>query len=129
MLCFAISEFVFETSCRKRQILRKYIRRHLSIRLLYALMSILQSATRYVKTYMFFHLYSQFIKVNHYRSRYGLQHGALAHTEQKAIKGPTNYYSVKPFKRENQRSNLYKKRETRMNYINRRQLLYIRFLI
>ena len=23
---------------------------------------------------------SQFIKVNHYRSKYGLQHGALAHT-------------------------------------------------
>ena len=41
---------------------------------------------------------------------YGLQHGALAHTEQKAIKGP-KITSVKPFKRENQRSNLYKKRE------------------
>ena len=27
-------------------------------------------------------------KVNHYRSMYGLQHGALAHTEQQAIKGP-----------------------------------------
>ena len=29
---------------------------------------------------------SQFIKVNHYRSKYGLQHGALAHTEQQAMK-------------------------------------------
>ena len=38
---------------------------------------------------------------------YGLQHGALAHTEQQAIKGP-KITSVKPFKRENQRSNLYK---------------------
>ena len=37
---------------------------------------------------------------------YGLQHGALAHTEQQAIKGP-KITSVKPFKRENQRSNLY----------------------
>ena len=25
------------------------------------------------------------------RSKYGLQHGALAHTEQQAIKGPQNY--------------------------------------
>ena len=39
---------------------------------------------------------------------YGLQHGALAHTKQQAIKGP-KITSVKPFKRENQRSNLYKK--------------------
>ena len=46
---------------------------------------------------------------------YGLQHGALAHTEQQAIKGP-KITSVKPFKRENQRSNLYKKRETRNTY-------------
>ena len=49
-------------------------------------------------------------KVNHYRYRsmYGLQHGALAHTEHQAIKDP-KITSVKPFKRENQRSNLYKK--------------------
>ena len=46
-------------------------------------------------------------KVNHYRSMYGLQHGAFAHNEQQAIKGP-KITSVKPFKRENQRSNLYK---------------------
>ena len=46
---------------------------------------------------------------------YGLQHGALAHTEQQAIKGP-KITSVKPFKRENQRSNLNKKRETRNTY-------------
>ena len=60
---------------------------------------------------------------------YGIQHRALAHTEQQAIKGP-KITSVKPFKRENQRSNLYKikKRETCINYINKRQLLYIRFL-
>ena len=51
---------------------------------------------------------------------YGLQHGALAHIEQKGIKGPT-ITSVKPFKWENQRFNLYKneKRETRINYINK----------
>ena len=60
---------------------------------------------------------------------YGLQHGALAHTEQQAIKGP-KITSVKPFKRENQRSNLYKKgeRETLMNNIKKQQLLNIRFL-
>ena len=62
---------------------------------------------------------------------YGLQHGALGHIEQQAIKGP-KITSVKPFKREKQRSNLYKikkqKRETHINYINKRQLLYIRFL-
>ena len=29
---------------------------------------------------------NNFLKVKHYRSRYGLQHGALAHTEQQAIK-------------------------------------------
>ena len=34
---------------------------------------------------------------------YGLQHRALAHAEQQAIKGP-KITSVKPFKRENQRS-------------------------
>ena len=32
---------------------------------------------------------------------YGLQQGALAHTEQQAIKGP-KIASEKPFKRENQ---------------------------
>ena len=37
---------------------------------------------------------------------YGLQHGVLAHTEQKAIKGP-KITSVKPFKRENQRSSTH----------------------
>ena len=26
----------------------------------------------------------------HYRSKYGFQHGVLAHTEQQAIKGPKN---------------------------------------
>ena len=60
---------------------------------------------------------------------YGLQHAAVAHTEQQARKGP-KITNVKPFKRENQPSNLYKKqkRDTRINYINKRQLLYIRFL-
>ena len=43
----------------------------------------------------------------------GLQHGALAHAEQQAIKGP-KISSVKPFIREYQQSNLYKKRETRI---------------
>ena len=41
---------------------------------------------------------------------YGLQHRAEAHTEQQAIKGP-KITNVKPFKQENQRSNLYKKGE------------------
>ena len=36
---------------------------------------------------------------------YGLQHGALNHTEQQAMKGP-KITSVKPFKQENQRSNI-----------------------
>ena len=31
---------------------------------------------------------SQFIKVNHYRSKCGLQHGTLAYTGQLAAKGP-----------------------------------------
>ena len=44
---------------------------------------------------------------------YGLHH--VGHTEQQAIKGP-KITSVKPFKRENQRCNLYKKRETRNTY-------------
>ena len=47
------------------------------------------------------------------------QHGAL--DEQKAIKGP-KITSVKHLKRENQRSNLYKKnekRETLLNHINK----------
>ena len=63
------------------------------------------------------HPNNNFKKVNHYRSMYGLQHGALVHTEQQAIKGP-KITSVKPFKLENQRSNLYKKkkRETRNTY-------------
>ena len=60
-------------------------------------------------------------------SQYGLQHGAWAHTEQQAKKDPKKT-SVKPFKRENQRSNLYKKRETLMNAINKLQQLNIRFL-
>ena len=37
---------------------------------------------------------------------YSLQHGALAHTEQQAIKGP-KITSVKPFKWENQRSKVH----------------------
>ena len=31
---------------------------------------------------------SQFIKLNHYRSKYGLQHGALAPTEHQIMKDP-----------------------------------------
>ena len=46
---------------------------------------------------------------------YGLQHGALAHTKQHAIKGP-KIASVKPCKPGNQRSNLYKKQETKNMY-------------
>ena len=41
---------------------------------------------------------------------YGLQHGALAYTEQQAIKDP-KITSVKPFKRENQRSSLYENKK------------------
>ena len=37
---------------------------------------------------------SQSVKVYHYRSKYGLQHGALAQNEQQAIKGPKIYYST-----------------------------------
>ena len=33
-------------------------------------------------------LKSQLVETNHYRSKYGVQHGALAHTEQQDIKGP-----------------------------------------
>ena len=32
----------------------------------------------------------QFVKVNHYKSKYGLQHETLAHTEQQAIQGSRN---------------------------------------
>ena len=46
---------------------------------------------------------------------YGLQHGALVHTEQQAIKGP-KIITVKPFKQENPQSNLYKKHEMRNTY-------------
>ena len=38
---------------------------------------------------------SQFVKVNHYRSKYGPQHKALTHTKQQAIKNP-KYYKCKP---------------------------------
>ena len=44
-------------------------------------------------------------KGNHHSSMNGLQHGALAHTEQQAIKGP-KITSEKFFKQENQRSHL-----------------------
>ena len=53
---------------------------------------------------------------------YGIQHGALAYTEQQAIKSP-KITNVKPFKRENQRSNLYKKRETRNTYKSHKQTI------
>ena len=36
------------------------------------------------------HLNNNFKLVNPYRSRYGLQHGVLVHTEQQAITGHTN---------------------------------------
>ena len=35
---------------------------------------------------------SQFMKVSHYMSMYGLQQGVLAHTQQQAIKGHKNDY-------------------------------------
>ena len=48
-------------------------------------------------------VYNTNVVYNKNKSKYGLQHGVLADTEQQVIKGP----SVKPFKRENQRFNLY----------------------
>ena len=63
---------------------------------------------------------SQFVKLKHYRSKYGFQHGALAHTEQQAIKDQ-KMTSLKPFKREDQRYNQYKKRETRNTYVPHQQ--------
>lgn len=44
-------------------------------------------------------------KVNNYRLKYDLQHGAfeLAHTEQRAMKGP-KITNVKKFKQENHRT-------------------------
>ena len=73
---------------------------------------------------------SQFIKVKDYRVRYGLQHGALSHTKQQAIKCPQKDTSVKPFKREKQWSYLYKKREMRNTYEPHQQMTTtgIRFL-
>ena len=58
------------------------------------------------------------------------QHGVLTRIEQQAIKKVLKMTSVKPFKRINQRSNLYKNenRETLMNRINKRLLLNIRLL-
>ena len=50
-----------------------------------------------------------------YRSKYGFQNGAFAHTEQQAIKA-RQMTSVKPFKRENQLSYIYEKREARNTY-------------
>ena len=38
---------------------------------------------------------SQFIKVNHYRSKLGLQHGAFAHTAQQAIESLFQNVEVK----------------------------------
>ena len=64
-------------------------------------------------------------KVNYYMSKYTLQQGSLAHTEQQAIKDP-KMTSVKQFKQENQRYNLYKKKrkwETLINHTNKRQQL------
>ena len=34
---------------------------------------------------------SEFVRVNNYRSKYGLQHGALGHTEQQDIKGKSTF--------------------------------------
>ena len=58
--------------------------------------------------------------------------GALTHTEQQAIKGP-KIIGEKPFKRETNGKIYIKKKknekqETRINYIDIQQLLYIRFL-
>ena len=36
-------------------------------------------------------LHPQSTKANNYESKYGLKHGALAHTEQQAIKGPKKW--------------------------------------
>ena len=60
---------------------------------------------------------------------YGLQRGALTHKEQQAIKGP----KITSVNHSNGKINglIYiknEKRETRIHYINKRQLLYFRFL-
>ena len=64
---------------------------------------------------------SQYIKVNPYRSKNGLQHGALAHTEQQAIKGPQK---ILVLNQSNGKTNglIYiknEKRETLMNHTNK----------
>ena len=44
------------------------------------------------------------------RSKYGLQHGALSHTDQQAIKGTQKTrLSIKPFKQKNQPFHIYLK--------------------
>ena len=61
---------------------------------------------------------------------YGLQHEAVAHTAQQAIEGPT-ITSEKQNSYGKTNGLIYIKKEkpeTRMNNINKRQLLYIRFL-
>lgn len=47
-------------------------------------------------------------------SKYSLKHRALDHTEQQSVQGP-KMTSVKQFKQGKQRSNVFKKRETRTN--------------
>ena len=63
-------------------------------------------------------------KVCNYRSNYGLKHGLLAHIKHQAIKDPI-MSSVKKFKQENQRYNLYQKTRNE-KHINKRQPLIIR---
>ena len=58
---------------------------------------------------------SQFVKINHYRSKYGHQHRALVHTEKQAIKGP-KMTSVKSFQQDNHQPYLYQKRENINTY-------------
>ena len=64
----------------------------------------------------------QFVKVNHYGSKYCIQYVAFAATGQQAINGP-KITSVKQFEQGNQRSNLYTqtKWETRNTYVQHQQ--------
>ena len=45
---------------------------------------------------------SPFVKVIHYKLKYGLQHGTLAHTEQQAMKGKKIASSNRKIKNEKQ---------------------------
>ena len=67
------------------------------------------------------------LKVNNYRSKYGHQHGALAHTEQQAIKAPAKKTILN---HSNRKTNglILIKNEKHMNHTNKRQPLNNRLM-